>query len=41
MDGHGGKEVAMYVQRHLKDMIVDSDSFKNKLYEASFKDTFL
>jgi len=32
-DGHGGKEVAMFTQKHYKNKLMADPEFKNKNYE--------
>lgn len=40
-DGHGGKEVAKYVERHLIDELVSNKAFKEKNYAQALTETFL
>ena len=39
-DGHGGKEVSIYVKRHFKDLLQTDANFKKGNYEQSLKDVF-
>jgi len=40
-DGHGGKEVARYVERHFVEELLKNQSFKSGDYGASLTETFL
>jgi len=40
-DGHGGKEVARYVEKHFVDELTSNASFKSKDYGAALTETFL
>jgi len=40
-DGHGGKEVALYVEKHFVDELVANSSFKKGDYENALIETFL
>ena len=40
-DGHGGKEVALYVKRHFVDTLINLPSFKEEKYEEALKGAFL
>jgi protein phosphatase 1G len=40
-DGHGGKEVARYVERHFVEELVKCPAFKKGEYENALNDTFL
>jgi len=40
-DGHGGKEVARYVERHFIEELLKNQSFKNGDYGASLTENFL
>ena len=39
-DGHGGKEVSIFVEKVFKDELVKLEEFKNKDYEAALKAAF-
>lgn len=40
-DGHGGKEVARYCEKHLPKMLLANEDFCNHKFEAAFKAVFL
>jgi len=40
-DGHGGKEVAKFVEKHFVDELLASESFRKADYEQALKTTFL
>jgi len=40
-DGHGGKEVARYVERHFVEELLKNPSFKNGDYKSALTETFL
>ena len=40
-DGHGGKEVALYVKRHFVDTLINLPTFKEEKYEEALKGAFL
>ena len=40
-DGHGGKEVAMFTQKHYKNKLMGDPEFKNKNYEQALRNSFL
>ena len=39
-DGHGGKEVAQYAEKHFTDILLKTSDFKAKKYELALKDAF-
>lgn len=39
-DGHGGKEVSIFVEKVFKDELVKLQEFKDKDYEAALKASF-
>jgi serine/threonine protein phosphatase PrpC len=39
-DGHGGKEVAIYSEKHFKRIFVDQPTFKSKNYKEALRKTF-
>lgn len=40
-DGHRGKEVALYVEKHFVDLLLANESFKKGDYKHALKDTFM
>jgi serine/threonine protein phosphatase PrpC len=40
-DGHGGKEVAIYCERHMPKMLLASDDFHKQNYEVALRQLFL
>jgi len=40
-DGHGGSEVAKYVERHFIELLTENPAFKEKQYETALSETFL
>ncbi|EGR27807.1 protein phosphatase 2c, putative [Ichthyophthirius multifiliis] len=40
-DGHGGKEVAQYVEKHFVEELKKNTNFKNKQFDMALKETFL
>jgi protein phosphatase 2C family protein 2/3 len=40
-DGHGGDKVAQFAGKHITDILVKQDTFKNGNYEQALKDCFL
>lgn len=40
-DGHGGREVAVYTEKHFLDYLKENDSYKTGRYEAALKQNFL
>lgn len=40
-DGHGGREVAHYTERHYCDFLRESENYKKGNYEAALKESFL
>ena len=40
-DGHGGVEVAKYVEKHFVRMLLEDENFIKKNYEQALKDTFV
>ncbi|CAD8111388.1 unnamed protein product [Paramecium sonneborni] len=40
-DGHGGKEVATFVEKHFIDELLKNQNFKNQKFEEALKETFL
>ena len=40
-DGHGGDEVAKYVQANFKQVLLENESFKIEKYDQALKETFL
>lgn len=40
-DGHGGKEVALYVEKHFVDELRKNENFKNEKMELALRETFL
>eukprot|EP01017_Pseudomicrothorax_dubius_P028716 TRINITY_DN342_c0_g2_i1.p1 TRINITY_DN342_c0_g2~~TRINITY_DN342_c0_g2_i1.p1 ORF type:complete len:304 (-),score=102.59 TRINITY_DN342_c0_g2_i1:987-1898(-) len=40
-DGHGGREVAKFVQRHFVEELLKNPKFKAKQYESALQDNFL
>ena len=40
-DGHGGKEVAIYVAKHFTDFFKRSQNYKLKKYDDALQETFL
>ena len=39
-DGHGGKEVALFVKNHFKDELVQLQSYRNKWYRQAREECF-
>lgn len=39
-DGHGGKEVSIYVKNHFVKELVKSQMYKQRNYESALKETF-
>jgi serine/threonine protein phosphatase PrpC len=39
-DGHGGKEVAQYAEKHFTDILLKTSDFKAKKYELALRDAF-
>jgi len=40
-DGHGGKEVALFVEKHFVDELRKNENFKKDKMELALKETFL
>ena len=40
-DGHGGREVAFYTEKHFLDYLRENESYKTGKYEAALKQNFL
>lgn len=40
-DGHGGKEVAIYCERHVPKMLLMNEDFNKGNYEAALRSVFL
>lgn len=40
-DGHGGREVASYVEKHYKDYLTTSAPYKSGDFETALKESFL
>lgn len=40
-DGHGGREVAMYVEQHYEDFLKNNESFKAGSFDKALKESFL
>jgi len=40
-DGHGGMEVSHYISRHLPQILLENENFKNKKYSLALKETYL
>lgn len=40
-DGHGGKEVAIYCERHIPKMLLANEDFQLKNYEPALRTVFL
>jgi len=40
-DGHGGKEVAKFVEAHFVTELITNNNFMKKNYEDALKETFL
>lgn len=40
-DGHGGAEVAVFVERHFRIELEANKNYQNKEYEKALKETFL
>lgn len=40
-DGHGGKEVALFVEKHFIEELLKNKNFKEQKYEDALKETFL
>jgi serine/threonine protein phosphatase PrpC len=40
-DGHGGREVAAYTEKHYQDFLKNSEGFKNNNLELALKQSFL
>ena len=40
-DGHGGKEVAYFVERHFIETLVANASYKNNNFEQALTETFI
>ena len=36
-DGHGGGQIAIFAKRHLKDLLVRNECFKNQQYEQALR----
>lgn len=39
-DGHGGREVALYCERHFVDVLLQSENYKNKNYPAAIREVY-
>lgn len=40
-DGHGGKEVAAFVEKHFIEELLKNKNFKEQKFEEALKETFL